>query len=98
MAAISTAATVILTLLLLAPVFSYLPQAALGALVFVAAVGLVDINTSATRPRDLDRLATRRPRDAVGRFRQVFGPGDAEFFPRVSDAVAAHLDELEGRD
>ena len=32
-----------LTLLFLAPVFSYLPQAALGALVFVTAVGLVDI-------------------------------------------------------
>jgi sulfate permease, SulP family len=43
MAAMGTAATVILTLLFLVPVFSYLPQAALGALVFVAAVGLVDI-------------------------------------------------------
>jgi sulfate permease, SulP family len=43
MAAVGTAATVILTLLFLAPVFSYVPQAALGALVFVAAVGLVDI-------------------------------------------------------
>jgi Sulfate permease family len=41
----STAATVILTLLFLAPVFSYLPQAALGALVFVAGVGLVDISS-----------------------------------------------------
>jgi SulP family sulfate permease len=45
MAAVGTAATVILTLLFLAPVFSYLPQAALGALVFVAAVGLVDISS-----------------------------------------------------
>lgn len=45
MAAIGTALTVILTLLFLAPVFSYLPQAALGALVFVAAIGLVDIAT-----------------------------------------------------
>jgi sulfate permease, SulP family len=45
MAAIGTALTVILTLLFLAPVFSYLPQAALGALVFVAAIGLVDIRT-----------------------------------------------------
>jgi sulfate permease, SulP family len=229
MAAISTAATVILTLLFLAPLFSYLPQVALGALVFVAAVGLVDINTLrriftverrdgvlaiiaalaviaagalygilaavlisvltllfqlSRRPleivqtvpapdaeqisipagmllvrprsdiffanvqhfrRDLyAALAARDPKptillvdgsrrylfeftanqtlreiiadlrkqgleiwivlppgdpgDAVRRFRQVFGPGDAEFFPRVSDAVAAHLDELEGRD
>jgi SulP family sulfate permease len=45
MAAVGAAATVILTLLFLAPVFSYLPQAALGALVFVAAVGLVDISS-----------------------------------------------------
>jgi sulfate permease, SulP family len=45
LAAMGTAATVILTLLFLAPVFSYLPQAALGALVFVAAVGLVDISS-----------------------------------------------------
>jgi sulfate permease, SulP family len=45
LAAVGTAATVILTLLFLAPVFSYLPQAALGALVFVAAVGLVDISS-----------------------------------------------------
>jgi sulfate permease, SulP family len=45
MAAIGTAVTVMLTLLFLAPVFSYLPQAALGALVFVAAIGLVDIST-----------------------------------------------------
>jgi sulfate permease, SulP family len=220
---------VILRLLSLAPLFSYLPQAALGALVFVAAVGLVDINTLrriftverrdgvlaiiaalaviaagalygilaavlisvltllfqlSRRPleivqtvpapdaeqisipagmllvrprsdiffanvqhfrRDLyAALAARDPKptillvdgsrrylfeftanqtlreiiadlrkqgleiwivlppgdpgDAVRRFRQVFGPGDAEFFPRVSDAVAAHLDELEGRD
>src|SRR5688572_17325744 len=42
MSAVGTAATVILTLLFLAPVFSYLPE---GALVFVAAVGLVDIGT-----------------------------------------------------
>jgi Sulfate permease family len=34
---------VILTLLFLAPVFSYLPQSALGALVFGAAIGLVDV-------------------------------------------------------
>lgn len=45
MAAIGTAVTVILSLLFLAPVFSYLPEAALGALVFVAAVGLVDLGT-----------------------------------------------------
>ena len=43
LAAIATAATVIITLLFLAPLFSQLPQAALGALVFVAAIGLVDI-------------------------------------------------------
>ncbi len=35
--------TVVVTLLFLAPVFSDLPQATLGALVFVAAIGLVDI-------------------------------------------------------
>ncbi len=43
MAAIATAATVIVTLVFLAPLFSQLPQAALGALVFVAAIGLVDV-------------------------------------------------------
>lgn len=37
------AATVVVTLLFLAPVFSDLPEAALGALVFVAAIGLVDL-------------------------------------------------------
>ena len=45
MAAVGAATTVILTLLFLAPVFSYLPQATLGALVFIAAIGLVDIRT-----------------------------------------------------
>jgi sulfate permease, SulP family len=48
LAAIATAATVIITLLFLAPLFDHLPQAALGALVFVAAIGLVDVRTVRT--------------------------------------------------
>lgn len=48
LAAVVTAATVIITLLFLAPLFSLLPQAVLGALVFAAAVGLVDIRTVRT--------------------------------------------------
>jgi sulfate permease, SulP family len=47
-AAVVTAAMVMITLLFLAPLFSKLPQAALGALVFAAAVGLVDIRTVRT--------------------------------------------------
>jgi MFS superfamily sulfate permease-like transporter len=37
------AVTVVVTVLFLAPVFSNLPEATLGALVFVAAVGLIDV-------------------------------------------------------
>lgn len=48
MAAVVTATTVIITLLFLAPLFSQLPQAVLGALVFAAAVGLVDVRTVRT--------------------------------------------------
>jgi sulfate permease, SulP family len=43
LAAVWSAATVVLALVLLAPLFSYLPTAVLGALVFVAAIGLVDL-------------------------------------------------------
>jgi MFS superfamily sulfate permease-like transporter len=58
MAAIGTAVTVILTLPFLVPVFSYPPEAALGALVFVAAVSLVDLST-------MRRIFAVERRDAV---------------------------------
>jgi hypothetical protein len=32
--------------------------------------------------------------DAIRRFRQVFGPGEAQLFSTVSDAIEAHLDQL----
>ena len=45
LAGVWSAVALAVTLLFLAPVFSYLPQAALGALVFVAAIGLVDVGS-----------------------------------------------------
>jgi MFS superfamily sulfate permease-like transporter len=53
-----TCCVVILALTLLAPVFSLLPQATLGATVFVAALGLVRLDA-------FRRIAFVRPRDAV---------------------------------
>ena len=44
MTGVIAALTTVVTLLFLAPVFSDLPEATLGALVFVAAIGLVDID------------------------------------------------------
>jgi hypothetical protein len=34
--------------------------------------------------------------EAIGRFRHVFVPADAQLFPTISDAIEAHLDQLDG--
>jgi hypothetical protein len=34
--------------------------------------------------------------EAIGRFRHVFRPADAQLFPTISDAIEAHLDQLDG--
>ena len=34
--------------------------------------------------------------DAIRRFREVFGPGEAQLFPTISDAIEAHLDQSDG--
>jgi len=34
--------------------------------------------------------------EAIGRFRHVFSPADAQLFPTISDAIEAHLDQLDG--
>jgi hypothetical protein len=34
--------------------------------------------------------------EAIRRFRHVFGSGEAQLFPTVSDAIEAHLDQLGG--
>jgi hypothetical protein len=34
--------------------------------------------------------------EAIGRFRHVFVPADAQLFPTISDAIEAYLDQLDG--
>jgi len=34
--------------------------------------------------------------EAISRFRDVFGPAEAQPFPTISDAIEAHLDQLDG--
>ncbi len=56
LASIVTVALMILTLLFLTPLFTYLPRAVLGAIVFVAVTGLIDL-------REPLRLLRLRPAD-----------------------------------
>ncbi len=56
LASVVRAAVLVLTLLVLTPLFTYLPRAALGAIVFVAVIGLVDV-------REPVRLFRVRPAD-----------------------------------
>ncbi|HEY6686133.1 MAG TPA: hypothetical protein VI094_08000 [Propionibacteriaceae bacterium] len=34
--------------------------------------------------------------EAISRFRDVFGPAEVQPFPTISDAIEAHLDQLDG--
>lgn len=58
LASVVRAALLVLTLLALTPLFHYLPRAVLGAIVFVAVIGLVDL-------REPARLFRVRPADAL---------------------------------
>ena len=84
LAAVATAAVVVITLLFVAPVFSYLPQAALGALAFVAAIGLVDVVT--VRATHLRRQS---PRSGPVPQPRIFGPLPGTLFTGMAEAVAA---------